>query len=422
MLSAETLEPSGTLPVFYINTDNNTPIVSKDTYIDASCYITVPDNIEYEPLGSSANPISLRIRGRGNWTWSGFTKKPYRIKFDEKQKVLGMSKDKNFVLLAHADDDCGMLRNAVGFKLSSLLGLDYTPSFRPVEVVLNGEYVGLYMLTENIRVSKHRVNITEQADNDTIPENVTGGWLVELDNYTNDTQISFPVDNTNMSFFRVTYHSPESLSKIQYNYLYNQFSSIINSVFVDDKLSTEWEKYIDIDELTKYYLVNEIIGNFEAFIGSCWIHKDRDEQKWRFGPVWDIGHAFTENCEKVLTTEYNIFEMHPIIDEIYKFPSFKNKVENKWREISPYILDSLCNYIDVFASYIHDAQTANQQRWPQYVYDDEYVSASYVKTYLTTRVAFLDSIWGNTTGINNIDTKNESLIMRPSVYTLGTYH
>lgn len=417
-LQAESLEPSGTLPVLYINTDNNAPIVSKETYIGATCYLTVPQDSKYKTLGTPEDPVILKIRGRGNWTWGYFDKKPYRIKFDKKQEILGMSKDRNFALLAHADDDCGMLRNAVGFKLSSLLGLDYTPSFRPVEVVLNGDYEGLYMLTENIRVSKNRVNITEQADNDTVPENITGGWLVELDNYKDSAQISFPVTGTNLSFFNVTYHSPESLSKVQREYLYNQFSSILSTVFVTDKSSAEWESLIDVDELTKFYLVNEIIGNFEAFVGSCWIHKDRGQQKWRFGPVWDIGHAFTEGYEKVLTTEYNIFQMHPIIDEIYKFPSFQDKVREKWGEISPYVLDSLCNYIDTFAAYIHDAQSANMQRWPMYVDSDENVSAAFVKSFLTTRTAYLDSIWGNTSGIHNIESAGMPYKYQSGVYTI----
>jgi hypothetical protein len=133
--------------------------------------------------------LAMEIRGRGNYTWTGFDKKPYRIKLGEKKKLLGMNKSRHFTLLAHADDNLAFLRNTVGFELSRRLGLKYTPAQQPVEVVLNGDYIGLYFLTENIRIANDRVDITEQADMTTHPDSITGGWLIEIDNYTEDNQV-----------------------------------------------------------------------------------------------------------------------------------------------------------------------------------------------------------------------------------------
>ncbi len=144
------------------------PIVSKEEYVAGTYYIDALGLQGYESLGSEAKPLPLQIRGRGNYTWKDFDKKPYRLKFDKKASPLGMNKSKHFVLLAHADDNMCFLRNTVGFELSRQLGLAYTPEQRPVEVVLNGDYIGLYMLNENIRVDADRVNITEQADEETI--------------------------------------------------------------------------------------------------------------------------------------------------------------------------------------------------------------------------------------------------------------
>ena len=151
---------SGTLPVLYINTENSEPIISKDNYLDATCYLDALGLEGYESLGNVTSPIALQIRGRGNWTWTSFDKKPYRIKFSEKVSLLGLKKNKHFVLLAHADDGVGFLKNTVGFELSRQMKFAWTPEQRPVEVVLNGEYLGLYFLTENIRVDKNRVNIS----------------------------------------------------------------------------------------------------------------------------------------------------------------------------------------------------------------------------------------------------------------------
>ncbi|MBR5744805.1 MAG: CotH kinase family protein, partial [Muribaculaceae bacterium] len=129
---------SGTLPVMYINTAGGAVIDSKETYVEATAYI---DNLGlegYESLGSAAAPLPLLIKGRGNHTWEYFDKKPYRLKFNEKQSIFGMPANRHWVLLAHADDDLCFLRDEIGFQLSRLMEMKWTPGHKPVEVVLNG--------------------------------------------------------------------------------------------------------------------------------------------------------------------------------------------------------------------------------------------------------------------------------------------
>ena len=108
---------SGTLPVVYLNTTNNVAITSKEEYITGSLYID-PLSTGYKALGTAEAPITGQFKGRGNWTWTGFDKKPYRIKFDNKQAVLGMPSNKHRCLMAHADDCLGFLKNYAGYKLS----------------------------------------------------------------------------------------------------------------------------------------------------------------------------------------------------------------------------------------------------------------------------------------------------------------
>ena len=196
-----------------INTENSTPITSKEYYLNGTYYL---DNLGiegYKSIGSANEPLTLKIKGRGNYTFTGFDKKPYRLKLDAKAALLGMKRSKQFALLAHADANRGFLRNTRGFELSRRGGLDFTPEQRPVEVVLNGEYIGLYFLTETIRVDSDRVKITEQADNISDPEEITGGWLVEIDNYWDADQIT--INEGNGELIRLTYKSPEVLSDAQ---------------------------------------------------------------------------------------------------------------------------------------------------------------------------------------------------------------
>ena len=93
-------------------------------------------------MGSAEHPVTLQIKGRGNYSWWGFDKKPYRLKFTDKQKPLGVKSSKHFNLLAHADDDLGFLRNTVGFQLSRLLKLAYTPEQQPWKWCLTANISG----------------------------------------------------------------------------------------------------------------------------------------------------------------------------------------------------------------------------------------------------------------------------------------
>ena len=265
---------SHTLPVMYIQTVDNQPITSKHDYIEGTYYLD-PMGIEgVEAVGSKDEPLPLEIKGRGNYTWGYFDKKPYKLKLGKKQSLMGMSKSKHFALLAHADDNVAFLRNTVGFEISRRIGLPYTPKQCPIEVVLNGNYIGLYFLTETIRIETERVNIVEQTDEETDPDKITGGWLVEIDNNNETEQIKFSVEGTDLEWFWITYHSPEILSNEQTEYLTNQFKSVIQAIYTEDKQSTEWEQLIDINTLAKLYIVHEVIDHLEGFLGSCYLYKD----------------------------------------------------------------------------------------------------------------------------------------------------
>ena len=207
------VSPSGTLPVLYIQTENNQKIESKEVYVNATYYLDNKGLSGYESIGSAAEPLTMEIKGRGNYSWTGFDKKPYRIKLADKQQLLGMNKSKHFTLLAHADDSNdrkGFMRNAVGFELSKLIGMTYTPDAKPLELVLNGDYIGLYFLTEHIRVDKDRVNIVEQEDEEIDSEKITGGWLVEIDNYDTDPHVT--IKEGGEATMWITYKTPEVLS------------------------------------------------------------------------------------------------------------------------------------------------------------------------------------------------------------------
>jgi len=386
---------SGTLPVMYIMTD--APVTSKDVYVTATCYIDAMGLEGCDPLGSAGQPLTLQIKGRGNYTWKDFAKKPYRLKFDEKVKPLGMKKSRHFVLMANADDNLAFLRNTVGLQLSRMIGLAYTPWQEPVEVVLNGDYIGLYMLTEKIRVAKNRVNIVEQADLATAPDSITGGWLFEIDNYSEEGQVT--ITEGNGEKLRFTMHTPEELSSQQHNYITSLLTATDHAIYATDKSSTAWEQLIDIDSLACYYIVQEVMDDAESFHGSCFIHKQQGQDtKLIFGPVWDFGNAFRRGFDKF------IYQDSPFgqnwIGEIARYPRFQERVKELWRPFLGDKYPALDAFIDQFISRIATAAICDANRWPSYGNANAEERKNEFKRRMHEKVAFLTRQWGE--GISGI--------------------
>ena len=404
LLVAQAATYSGTLPVLYIQTENNAPIVSKDDYINATYYLDNKGLSDYQSIGSKSAPLTMEIKGRGNYSWTGFDKKPYRIKLADKQPLLGMNKSKHFALLAHADDSNdrkGFMRNAVGFELSKLIGMAYTPDAKPLEVVLNGDYIGLYFLTEHIRVDKDRVNIVEQEDEVTDSEAITGGWLVEIDNYDDDPHIT--IKEGGKTTMWITYKTPEVLSYQQEQYLTQQMKLIDNLVY-GDKNSNELWNYLDMDALAKFYIVQELTDNYESFHGSCYLHKEIGaNSKWHFGPVWDFGSSFNRDKSQYMY-QGDVWHNH-WIPEICKFPAFMERVKEIWNEFYNGNYNNIYSFIDTHENLIKQAAVKDKERWGQY-HGSQTISTYIDRTteVLRKNAAWLNQQWktsGNTGGGDN---------------------
>ncbi len=385
---------SGTLPVMYLNTNSGLEITDDENYVPATVYIDATGIPGYESLGTKDAPLVAQTKGRGNYTWTGFDKKPYALKFDKKQAPLGFVKDKSFTLLAHADDSDAFLRNTLGFALSRAMGLAYTPKYEPIELYINGAYRGIYFLTDKIKISSSRVQITEQEEGETDPALVTGGWLLEIDNYWEDSSIQFQMEEKDGDWLMVTSHSPEVMSKVQYDYMWNYLYETNDAVHYGG-----WEEYIDLDTLVNFYLVQEVIGNSESFHGSCYMHKERGSNtKLEFGPVWDFGNAFLHSIG------LHIYE-YPIwgdiwIDDLVQYKSFQDQCKKRWNEVGGTLYSVVKAEADAFIDKINVAAQCDCKRWPKYGNANLYRKKNEVLDYLSKRIQWLDTEWG-TTNVNS---------------------
>jgi uncharacterized repeat protein (TIGR02543 family) len=157
-----------TLPIISISTQNNKKIGSKTIYI--GCSVNVGDN----NIGCSLRNASAKIRGRGNSTWSQFQKKSYRLKFDSKTDLLGLGSAKDFLLISNSFD-MSQMRNYAAYTLAGLFGDNVTTKCAFAHLYVNGEYTGLYLVTEHTEVGKNRVNIGDGTEGGT-----DVGYLLEF--------------------------------------------------------------------------------------------------------------------------------------------------------------------------------------------------------------------------------------------------
>ena len=345
---------TGTLPVVYIETEGHTPVTSKDYYIPGT-YFVVDNQDASMNIGSSDSPLPLEIKGRGHSSWKG-TKKPYKIKLGEKAPLLGMKANKHWALLKFNEP------TIAGFQLGNIMGMDWTPSTIPIEVVLNGDYLGIYFLTETNRIGTSRLDIYEQPDMNDDEESIPYGWLVEIDNYIESNQITIR-ENDNW-YLRITHHSPESLSTAQRTWLIGEFQRINSAIYDPDKDHSTWEQYIDVDAMARFFIIQEVLDNSDGFHGSFYLHKDwTDDARWVAGPLWDL------TCNQRVKTDYTfrmntsyVFTPH-WIGELIKDGDFNEAVRKAWNEFYPQEIQPWMEYIDEHLLPCSEAFEQEKIRW-----------------------------------------------------------
>lgn len=365
---------SGTLPIIHISTEEEQEITSREEYINATVYIEFPEGSTEDPVGTVDNPLQTLIRGRGNSTWVNFDKKPYRLKLDKKAAPFGWPKNKHFVLVSHAPQQ-SYPREAAAFEIARILDFGWVPRDQPVEVVLNGDYKGVYAFYEKLRIDSGRLDINEQPDLNDDPETIDDGWLVEIDNTYDEPQliIDQPVTDPDDrgTFARFTLHTPEVLSEAQTEWITNELQQITAAIYDPDKSVPAWSNYLDIESLAKYYIVQELTCNFDAFVGSTYIHHTKGG-KWKFGPIWDSGWTFVPDNrigsfidERINTVGNDASFIW--IRELMKYPYFWENVLAEWEKFYPSRLSDVHAFIDSFYEHTHLAYEVESLRWPEYI-------------------------------------------------------
>ena len=335
--------------------------------------IAVPENYkgDYSEVElRDLNGLSLEyIRGRGNSTWLQ-DKRPFKIKLGNEVNVLGMGKSKQWNLISNAYDP-SLLRNRLILAIGSKYGLEFTPKALPVDLYINGEYQGSYLISQSVRVEKTRVDIDEIPSGATTEPEITGGYLLamspdsdELENNTFETErgVRFRLKTPRFASddFKDSVGSQE-----QRDYITGYLQSAEDAIFGEDQKDadgTSWTEYVDLDSAAKYWLVQQLCENGDAYrTDSTYLYKQRNGKLY-WGPLWD----FDITCDPATYDgSLNSISMTWLNHLRANDPEFREAVVRAWGELEP-ILDEVTKdggLIDQYADEVRASWEQDNQLW-----------------------------------------------------------
>jgi|GEM_PF-450114 len=385
------------LHVIYINTDNQSVINSKETYVDAD--ISIYPSAELNQT-VQAYKARTQIRGRGNSTW-GLPKKPYRLKLASKASILGMPSHKDWVLLANYSDKT-LLRNYLALEMGSKMNLAYTPRVQFVELILNGVYQGNYLLTEQIKIDKNRLDIHELEEDD---EDISGGYLLEVDARLDEVH-----------WFRTRLNVPFTLksdvTESQLDYIKNYIQATEDAIFSPQFTSVEngYAKYLNPASFIEWFWINELFKDTDArFFSSVYFYKDRGDLL-NMGPIWDFDIA-AGNVDYNDNNNPHGWQVKYAnwISQLFEDPAFEQTAYERWNELKNEILPTLLASLSSQETLLQLSQEQNFLKWPilnQWVWPNAVVTGSYnaevdyLKHWLETRINWIDAQVNNSTQTN----------------------
>ena len=272
------------IPAIVINTNDGSDITSKEEYT-ASTVSVLNTKEEW-----SMDEVSAGVRGRGNSTWSQ-DKKPYRIKFDKKQSMLGSSyKAKSWTLIANHSDKT-LSRNYLAYELSERFsGLDFSSKHSFVDLYLNNEYKGVYLLCDQIQTGSGRVDIDESISLDG-----NNGYLIECDGRAPEEGIEnqdyFISDGDDKAYAIKTPDTEEedflNNKETEIAYIKGYMQECWDAIGSSTNAWSDVEQLIDVDSFAEQYIIDELFANPDSGWTSCYYYKDKDGKLFK-GPVWDF--------------------------------------------------------------------------------------------------------------------------------------
>ncbi|MDR1784984.1 MAG: CotH kinase family protein [Spirochaetaceae bacterium] len=366
------------LPIVRIDTAEGRNITSRKDYLPAEITITDAVHHEYDLTAAA------EVRGRGNATWVHFAKKPYRIKFDKKQKLFNIDdKAKSWVLLACAGDET-LIRDTLAFELGRRFGLPFTNHYVPVELVLNGEYRGSYLLTEQMQTGAGRVDIDEDA-----------GWLVELDNGFDEE----PKFRTNLIPFPVMIKTPETiLNGVSDNFVKQDMNNFIGALFADSFPDNGYRDLINMDTFVDYIMIQEFMKNSDFWsLRSVYMYKDAGGPIC-MGPLWDFENTLKDSPdERRPDSGEDYTQLGELLwGRFFEDPLFRARYKERWATHHSAITEmaEMDGFIDDMKTKLSQSYRTDYYLWHgTYPSEDAYSARlDAVKAWWDARITYMNGV------------------------------
>jgi len=427
-----------------ILTDSNLPIMLITTDLDpeTNSPIEIPDEpkvlgtmkLIFRPDGTRnyltdiTNDSFLNYNGRIGIELRGSSsqvleKKPYGFTTlladddsNNNVSLLGFPSENDWVLNSLAYDP-SMIRDYLSYQLASNMG-NYAPRVKYIEVIVNDDYKGVYILTEKIKRDSNRVNLKKIKDSDNSLPEVTGGYIIKADKTTGGDEVAWTMPNSSGWYTDFLHHYPktENISSQQTDYIKNVFTDLeTNSE--NTSIANGYPSIIDVPSFVDYMIMAEIASNPDSYQFSTFFHKDRGG-KLRAGPVWDYNLSYGNDLF--------VFEFDRSFYDLWQFEfdnsgakfwkdlfyndTFNCYLAKRWFELTttnqPLNYSTITSLIDEFVSLLSESQVRELQRWPPQedwpTVADQTENIAAMKIWIQNRIDWIDSNIGSFSNCLNV--------------------
>lgn len=347
----------------------------------------------------------VEIKGRGNSTWTMYPKRPYQIKLNSKESLLGLGKAKKYILLADYRDR-SHLRNELAFYCAGLLGEKYAPKGQWVDFYNGDKYQGIYLLTTKNEVGSKRIDLKD-----------ANGVVMELDNiYSPDDEFFVSGNGDRFVLKDIDDENNAKTGVGIFKTAYNKFEKALNN-----KNWADVESLVDIESFAQYYLMSELSGNPDAYQTSFYFYKDGPNDKIHAGPIWDYDWAFNNNAfwhyYIPSYTSVRSALKYPKHSDVFlrlaEFPEFQSAVSNLFITRLSGQKDTIISHIDSSAAYIRDSANADRALWNRESFDE---AVSSLRAWMIKRLDYMQLLYGQSyklqDGVYNISGLGNNLLVQ----------
>ena len=429
----QTILTDSNLPIMVITTDldpeTNSPIEIPDEpkVLGTMKLIFRPDgtrnyltDITNDSFLNYNGRIGIELRGSSSQV---LEKKPYGFTTlladddsNNNVSLLGFPSENDWVLNSLAYDP-SMIRDYLSYQLASNMG-NYAPRVKYIEVIVNDDYKGVYILTEKIKRDSNRVNLKKIKDSDNSLPEVTGGYIIKADKTTGGDEVAWTMPNSSGWYTDFLHHYPktENISSQQTDYIKNVFTDLeTNSE--NTSIANGYPSIIDVPSFVDYMIMAEIASNPDSYQFSTFFHKDRGG-KLRAGPVWDYNLSYGNDLFvfEFDRSFYDLWQFEfgnsgaKFWKDLFSNDTFNCYLAKRWFELTttnqPLNYSTITSLIDEFVSLLSESQVRELQRWPPQedwpTVADQTENIAAMKIWIQNRIDWIDSNIGSFSNCLNV--------------------